>query len=74
MQAADITDEYELVAVVAHSGQLEGGHYVAYVQLAGRWYKCDDSWIARVHESAVRTCEAYLLYYECKSLVKSAQG
>jgi len=65
--------EYELVAVVAHTGQLEGGHYVAYVQLSGRWYKCDDSWIVRVHESTVRACEAYLLYYACKPLTKTAQ-
>ncbi|KAK3280653.1 ubiquitin-specific protease ubp2 [Cymbomonas tetramitiformis] len=60
--------EYELAAVVEHSGQLEGGHYVAYVQSGGRWYLCNDQWVTRVHESTVRNCEAYLLYYVSKSL------
>jgi ubiquitin carboxyl-terminal hydrolase 22/27/51 len=66
--SAVLPPDYELSAVVAHMGQLEGGHYVAYVRMGREWYKCDDAWITRVHESTVRQSQAYLLYYSSKGL------
>lgn len=60
--------QYALAAVVAHVGELDGGHYVAFVRLGGAWFKCDDAWVVRVHESAVRSCQAYLLYYASHDL------
>jgi len=68
--AAAAPPDYELSAVVAHMGQLEGGHYVAYVRMGREWYKCDDAWVTRVHESVVRQSQAYLLYYSSKGLAR----
>ncbi|XP_024534516.1 ubiquitin carboxyl-terminal hydrolase 22 isoform X1 [Selaginella moellendorffii] len=62
------SSEFELFAVVSHSGKLDGGHYVAYLRLGGEWYKCDDAWITRVGESVVRATQAYMLYYVQRSL------
>lgn len=67
---------YDLFAVVAHSGGLEGGHYVAFVrgtarpeeEVGGRsdeerWLRCDDAWVTESSEEEVRNCQAYLLFY-----------
>ncbi|EFJ15451.1 hypothetical protein SELMODRAFT_118322 [Selaginella moellendorffii] len=62
------SSEFELFAVVSHSGKLDGGHYVAYLRLGGEWYKCDDAWITRVGESVVRATQAYMLYYVQRTL------
>ncbi|CAG9459993.1 unnamed protein product [Pedinophyceae sp. YPF-701] len=54
---------YDLGAVVCHSGTMEGGHYVCYVNEGGRWFRCDDAWIAEVSFEVVRASQAYLLFY-----------
>lgn len=39
---------YSLFAVVNHVGNLDAGHYTAYVrQHRDQWYKCDDHMITR---------------------------
>lgn len=55
--------EFELFAVVTHSGKLESGHYITYLRLGGLWYRCDDSWVSKVSEDVVRASQAYMLYY-----------
>ncbi|KAL2622195.1 hypothetical protein R1flu_002400 [Riccia fluitans] len=60
--------EFELFAVVTHSGKLDSGHYVSFIRLAGEWYKCDDAWVTRVSEEVVRACQGYMLYYVLKTL------
>jgi ubiquitin carboxyl-terminal hydrolase 22/27/51 len=55
--------EYELYAVVSHSGKLDSGHYLAYLRLGLQWYRCNDSWISRVSADLVRATQAYMLYY-----------
>eukprot|EP00887_Chlorella_sp_A99_P003348 scaffold26.g3348.t1 len=58
---------YDLYAV--------GGHYVAYVHCEdGRWYLCDDAWVVAVDEDHVRNCQAYLLFYAQKPLLRLAGG
>lgn len=54
---------FDLVAVVAHSGKLDGGHYVAYVSTREGWCRCDDAYTTRVDEATVQGCEAYMLFY-----------
>ena len=54
---------YRLYAVVCHSGDLGGGHYVSFVQRGGRWYRLDDAWSVEVDVATVLACKAYLLYY-----------
>tara|TARA_B100001094_G_scaffold275444_1_gene282998 strand:+ start:109 stop:513 length:405 start_codon:yes stop_codon:yes gene_type:complete len=54
---------YRLQAVISHLGTMEGGHYVAFVRHARRWFRCDDSRIVEVDVGAVRSCQAYMLFY-----------
>jgi len=64
--------EFELFAVVTHSGKLDSGHYVSFLRLNKCWYKCDDAWITRVSEDYVRASQAYMLYYVQKTLFYKA--
>nr|XP_018632856.1 ubiquitin C-terminal hydrolase 22 isoform X1 [Nicotiana tomentosiformis] len=65
---SDISTEFEIFAVVTHSGMLESGHYVTYLRLRNQWYKCDDAWITEVDEEVVRSSQCYLMYYVQKML------
>ncbi|CAI9755595.1 unnamed protein product [Fraxinus pennsylvanica] len=65
---SDISTEFEVFAVVTHSGMLESGHYVTYLRLRNQWYKCDDAWITEVDEGVVRASQCYLIYYVQKVL------
>lgn len=60
---AEVSTEYDIFAVVTHSGMLESGHYVTYLRLRNRWYKCDDAWVTEVNEGIVRASQCYLVYY-----------
>ncbi|KAF9614335.1 hypothetical protein IFM89_018088 [Coptis chinensis] len=64
---SDISTEFEVFAVVTHSGNLESGHYVTYLRLRNQWYKCDDAWITQVSDGVVRASQGYLLYYVQKT-------
>ncbi|XP_051119661.1 ubiquitin C-terminal hydrolase 22 [Andrographis paniculata] len=59
--------EFEVFAVVTHSGMLESGHYVTYLRLRNRWFKCDDAWIAEVDDEVVRSSQCYLMFYVQKA-------
>ncbi|XP_010670832.2 ubiquitin C-terminal hydrolase 22 [Beta vulgaris subsp. vulgaris] len=60
---ADTVTEYEIFAVVTHSGMLESGHYVTFLRLNNQWYKCDDAWILEVDEATVRASQCYMIFY-----------
>ncbi|KAL5699062.1 ubiquitinyl hydrolase 1 [Ranunculus cassubicifolius] len=68
----EVSTEFEVYAVVTHSGNLESGHYVTYLRLRNQWYKCDDAWITQVSDSVVRASQVYLLYYLQKTLCHKA--
>ena len=55
--------KYELVAVSNHMGGLGGGHYTAYAKRGDQWYNCNDSSVHAVKAEAVRTSQAYVLFY-----------
>ncbi|KAJ4709081.1 Ubiquitinyl hydrolase 1 [Melia azedarach] len=57
------SSEFELFAVVTHTGKLDAGHYVTYLRLSNQWYKCDDAWITQVNESIVRAAQGYMMFY-----------
>jgi len=59
----DALTEYEIFAVVTHSGMLESGHYVTFLRLYNQWYKCDDAWIMEVDEGTVRASQCYMIFY-----------
>ncbi|XP_008801905.2 ubiquitin C-terminal hydrolase 22-like [Phoenix dactylifera] len=70
--ATELASEFELFAVIAHSGRIEAGHYITYLRLSNQWYKCDDAWIAHVSENIVRDSQAYMLFYVQKTLYYKA--
>lgn len=68
----DTSTEFEIFAVVTHSGTLDSGHYVTYLHLKDQWYKCDDAWITAVEEEVVRASQCYMLFYAQKMLYYKA--
>lgn len=68
----DSNSEFEIFAVITHSGMLDSGHYVTYLRLKNQWYRCDDSWITEVDEETVRASQCYMLYYVQKMLYYKA--
>lgn len=69
---SDLSSEYELFAVVTHTGKLDAGHYVSYLRLSNQWYKCDDAWVSQVSERVVRASQGYMMYYVQKMLYYKA--
>ncbi|KAK9130590.1 hypothetical protein Sjap_011077 [Stephania japonica] len=66
--STELSSEFELFAVVTHTGKLDAGHYVTYLRLNDQWYKCDDAWVTRVSENVVRAAQAYMMFYVQKRL------
>ncbi|KAG6850667.1 hypothetical protein H0H93_010395 [Arthromyces matolae] len=55
--------KYDLYAVTNHRGELNSGHYTAYVQLGGDWRSISDERISALSTPVV-TNEAYVLFYK----------
>ncbi|KAJ4957672.1 hypothetical protein NE237_024783 [Protea cynaroides] len=68
----ELSSEFELFAVVTHTGRLDAGHYVTYLRLSNQWYKCDDAWITQVSENIVRAAQGYMMFYVQKMLYYKA--
>lgn len=68
----ELSSEFELFAVITHTGKLNAGHYVTYLRLSNQWYKCDDAWITQVSESIVRAAQGYMMFYVQKKLYYKA--
>lgn len=68
----ELSSEFELFAVITHSGKLNAGHYLTYLRLSNQWYKCDDAWITRVSESNVRAAQGYMMFYVQKTFYYKA--
>mmetsp|Transcript_73040 Transcript_73040/g.171274 ORF Transcript_73040/g.171274 Transcript_73040/m.171274 type:complete len:760 (+) Transcript_73040:54-2333(+) len=60
--------DYQLYAVVNHSGSLSYGHYTAYCKVGEgsdkKWYLFNDARVTPASEADVVSQEAYLLFYE----------
>ena len=55
---------YELFGVICHLGNVNTGHYLAYVKnINGAWFKFDDATITRVTETEVKKVNGYMLVY-----------
>ena len=67
---------YDLRAVVQHTGQLAGGHYIAFVrqESSGLWFELDDEDVSRVDENTVKEAEAYMLFYSKRSSSSSSSA
>ncbi|MBT3827531.1 ubiquitin carboxyl-terminal hydrolase [bacterium] len=70
---------YQLIAIIAQSGSITGGHYIAYTRDVTQtnknkqWYKCDDSIITQLNNKKAQKVFAgehegdftpYLLFYQ----------
>ncbi|XP_024966816.1 ubiquitin carboxyl-terminal hydrolase 22-like [Cynara cardunculus var. scolymus] len=71
-EADESTSEFELFAVVTHTGKLDAGHYATYLRLSNQWYKCDDAWVTQVNENIVRAAQGYMMFYVQKMLYYKA--
>lgn len=67
---SDMLSQFEVFAVVTHSGTLESGHYISYVRLREQWYRCDDAWIIEVEEAVVRASQCYMIFYMQKNAIQ----
>ena len=61
------THTYFLYGISCHSGDLHGGHYVAYCCYKGIWRCFDDSMVSTVSWDHVKRQEAYILFYMAQS-------
>jgi len=66
---------YDLIAVVRHSGGINGGHYVANCKnpVNNFWYEYDDDFVRRIPETSVQSNDAYLLFYKKRHSEISAE-
>lgn len=57
----DLSYEYELMAVLVHSGNASFGHYYAFIKyfMDGNWYKFNDEYVHQVDESDVKNQNWY---------------
>eukprot|EP00479_Gromia_sphaerica_P007934 TRINITY_DN2838_c0_g1_i1.p1 TRINITY_DN2838_c0_g1~~TRINITY_DN2838_c0_g1_i1.p1 ORF type:complete len:192 (+),score=26.77 TRINITY_DN2838_c0_g1_i1:611-1186(+) len=67
---SDLNPEYELFAVVVHSGKSGNGHFTTYRKKLKhersdtKWVRCSDNHVVGVTIDEVKRCEAYILFYE----------
>ena len=56
---------YRLTGVITHTGSsIANGHYIAYVQISGKWYEANDTFIRELSWDTVRALQVYVLFYE----------
>jgi Ubiquitin carboxyl-terminal hydrolase len=56
---------YRLQSIIEHRGNAHGGHYICYRRdHAGEWFSISDSNVTRISWQQVRSCQAYMLFYE----------
>jgi ubiquitin C-terminal hydrolase len=48
-----------------------GGHYISFVRVAGKWYKCDDNRVTFAGNGQHIDPNAYLLFYKRKDFEPS---
>nr|VZI43187.1 unnamed protein product [Spirometra erinaceieuropaei] len=67
-QAPVSSCDYDLYAVVNHSGTMQSGHYIAFCldETDKRWYKFDDQNVSTISADSIVTKGAYVLFYKRK--------
>ena len=57
--------KYRLTGMIRHTGEsIASGHYIAYLLIDGNWYEANDSDMKQVSWQAVRSLQAYMMFYE----------
>ncbi|CAD7923961.1 unnamed protein product [Amoebophrya sp. A120] len=65
--AASGGTKYRLIGLIQHSGNMGGGHYIAYCRHAKRpndWLEFDDARVNISNEEQVKHAEPYVLFYQ----------
>lgn len=55
---------YDLSSMIAHFGNMEGGHYVIYCKEGGKWLQFDDHEVTYIDEETVLLTNPYMMFYE----------
>jgi ubiquitin carboxyl-terminal hydrolase 4/11/15 len=69
--------KYNLFAVTNHRGNLQRGHYTAFVKAVegkdgtSTWYYCDDESVEEAQSSNIVTSAAYILFYSREKMSNS---
>lgn len=63
---------YNMYAMVCHSGVLGGGHYISYGKNADKWYCHNDSSCKEISDASMDKSTAYMLFYEREGLSQTA--
>ncbi|XP_066272006.1 uncharacterized protein [Branchiostoma lanceolatum] len=58
--------DYRLVAILCHIGELNSGHYIAYTFRSGQWYICDDRTVdkCRKIQNEITATNSYIFFYK----------
>ncbi|OJJ49168.1 hypothetical protein ASPZODRAFT_1411344 [Penicilliopsis zonata CBS 506.65] len=59
---------YDLSSAVVHKGKLDAGHYYVYCRQGDQWMLFNDDQVTAVTEAEVLKADAYLLFYNLRSL------
>ncbi|KAF7591377.1 hypothetical protein BBP40_001603 [Aspergillus hancockii] len=62
---------YDLSSAVVHKGKLDSGHYYVYCRQGDEWILFNDDQVTSVTESEVLNADAYLLFYNLRTLATS---
>jgi len=68
IQKSDRPAIYDLYAVSNHYGSTGFGHYTAFAQNKGVWYKFDDSSVSKIDASQVCSTAGYVLFYKRRDI------
>ena len=61
--SVSFSNRYALIATINHSGNLNAGHYWAFIKKKNMWFQCNDSSVLKVKPSALNNESSYLLFY-----------
>ncbi|PWY88442.1 ubiquitin carboxyl-terminal hydrolase [Aspergillus heteromorphus CBS 117.55] len=64
---------YDLSSAVVHKGKLDAGHYYVYCRQGDEWVLFNDDQVTPVTEADVLNADAYLLFYNLRSLASAPQ-
>jgi ubiquitin carboxyl-terminal hydrolase 8 len=63
---------YNLMSIINHYGDLDGGHYTAYCKGKKSWYSFNDSSVTKIQDPlTLITPNAYILFYQLGSTINN---
>lgn len=56
--------EYKLYGIINHKGDIDFGHYYAYIKIKDFWYEFNDSIVKPLKTVSFESNEVCILFYE----------